>query len=58
MYMATKFTDDTLSRAHWTFANLGGVSCKELKQLEVAFCSLVDFRFYVTEAEFQAHHCQ
>lgn len=55
IYMASKYSDDTLSRAHWTFANLGGVSCRELKMLEREFCKLVDFRFYVTEAEFQAH---
>jgi len=55
IYLATKFTDDMLPRAHWTFAKLGGITCKELKRLEGDFCRIVDFRLYVTEAEFQAH---
>uniref|UniRef100_A0A7S2RVH7 Cyclin n=1 Tax=Mucochytrium quahogii TaxID=96639 RepID=A0A7S2RVH7_9STRA len=55
IYLATKFTDDTLPRAHWTFAKLGGVGCLELKLLEGKFCELIDFSFYITEAEFQAH---
>ncbi|GBG29001.1 Cyclin-P3-1 [Hondaea fermentalgiana] len=54
MYLAAKFTDDTLPHSHWTFARLGGISCSELRSLEVCFCHLVDYRLYVTEAEFQA----
>lgn len=55
MYLATKFTDDILSKSHALFTRIGGVSCAELKRLEALFCSCVDFHFYVTEAEFQAH---
>ena len=55
IYLATKFTDDTLPKAHWTFAKLGGVSCRELMMLEETFCRLIDFRFYLTESEYQVH---
>jgi len=55
IYAATKFTDDKLPHIHLMFAQLGGVSRMELKRLEGAFCSLLDFELYVTEGEFQAH---
>lgn len=54
IYLALKFSDDTLPNAHGAFAKLGGISATELTNLEYRFCKLVDYRLYVTEAEFQA----
>jgi len=53
MCLASKYSDDNLFRHHNTFTRLGGISRLDLQRLEARFCKLVEFRLYVTEAEFQ-----
>jgi hypothetical protein len=54
MYEAHKFSDDApFKLSH--FALLGGVSTDELKRIEIAVCVGLEFNFYISEAEFQAH---
>mmetsp|Transcript_2269 Transcript_2269/g.2571 ORF Transcript_2269/g.2571 Transcript_2269/m.2571 type:complete len:413 (-) Transcript_2269:902-2140(-) len=54
IYVAAKFTDDSLPCPHRFFAHVGGVSTRKLKKLESVFCQLIDFDFHVTDVEFQA----
>uniref|UniRef100_A0A6S8G1D8 Cyclin N-terminal domain-containing protein n=1 Tax=Aplanochytrium stocchinoi TaxID=215587 RepID=A0A6S8G1D8_9STRA len=54
IYVAAKFTDDSLPHPHRFFAKIGGVTHRKLKALENAFCKLIDFDFHVTDVEFQA----
>lgn len=54
MYLAHKFSDDSpFKLSH--FALLGGVSTEELKRIESAVCSGLEFNFYISEAEFRVH---
>lgn len=51
IYLAVKFSDDSLPQPHHWFARIGGLSTNKLSKLEAAFCKLVGFEFYVSETE-------
>ena len=51
IYLAVKFSDDSLPQPHRWFARIGGMSTSRLSKLEAAFCTLVGFEFYVSETE-------
>lgn len=53
MLAATKFTEDRrLSHQFW--AKVGGVDTEELNKLELEFCKLMCFDFYIPKSEFRS----
>lgn len=54
MLVAIKFTDDHPIGVD-VFARLGGVQNKDMKKMELQFCSLIGFDFHISEAEFEAN---
>jgi hypothetical protein len=52
--LADKFTDDN-HHSNLFFAMVGGISLKEINQMEVKVLFILDFNFVVTPAEFNTH---
>jgi hypothetical protein len=50
--VAAKFTDDLIV-GEKNFARIGGVTVKELRKLELEFCSLIHFDLNVSDLEFE-----
>ena len=54
IYTAMKFNEDILYKISF-YAKIGGISIKELINLENAFTKLIDFKFFVSEEIFQTY---
>ena len=54
IYTAMKFNEDIFYKNSF-YAKIGGISIKELINLENAFTKLIDFKFFVSEEIFQTY---
>ena len=54
IYTALKFNEDILYKNSF-YAEIGGISIKELINLENAFIKLIDFKLFVSEEIFQSY---
>ena len=54
IFTAMKFNEDIIYKNSF-YAKIGGISIKELIQLEYTFTKLIDFKFFISEEIFQAY---